>query len=158
MSQNLRFTCKRWGTKMKRKIWIRKPLADRWWKVWWKSWFVLNVEMEMWNLRICNTQCVYLYVVNIWCILHELHILSHTIALSDDNPIGQAAEQLPAEKLQEYRDIFLYFDRWQKLLTGDKTLLLKLLTGDKKFTFQNFSTVTKTLRTLSLKILWKNRI
>ena len=29
-----------------------------------------------------------------------------------DDPIEQAAEQLPAAKLQEYRDIFLYFDRW----------------------------------------------
>ena len=72
-----------------------------------------------------------------------MSFISSVTQLSDHNPIGQAAEQLPAEKLQEYRDIFLYFDRWQKHYCWNfwqvtKKLLLKLLTGDKKLPFKHF--------------------
>ena len=113
----------------------------------------------MWKLKCWTSGFVIHIVYNhiLWILgVSCMSFISSVTQLSDHNPIGQAAEQLPAEKLQEYRDIFLYFDRWQKLLTGDKTLLLKLLTGDKNIIIEtfdwwqkhyhwNFWLVTKTL-------------
>ena len=53
--------------------------------------------------------------------MFNIHILCHNTPKHD--PIDQAAEKLPAATLQEYRDIFLYFDRWLQNTFGDLDLI-----------------------------------